>query len=138
VPFVAVVQTAPDGQRQFVRLRQQAFTAEEVSVFAARSIDSSATVCCDGLWPFGAAQIVGADPGRVVTGGGKAGTQLPQLNSWRTTGRWGFLKGPLSGAYNSFEPLLGSDKLLARELVLMAVEMGVDGRSYAGAASTGQ
>ncbi len=61
VPFVAAVQTTPDGQPQFVCLRQQPFTHEEVSVFAARSIAPSATVVSDGLWCFSAVQMVGAD-----------------------------------------------------------------------------
>jgi len=42
VPFVAAVQTTPDGQPQFVCLRHQPFTHEEVAVFAARSIAPSA------------------------------------------------------------------------------------------------
>ena len=84
VPFVAAVQTTPDGQPQFVCLRQQPFTHEEVSVFAARSIAPSATVISDGLWCFGAVQIVGADHERVVTGGGKASTKLPQFKAINT------------------------------------------------------
>ena len=65
VPFVAAVQTTPEGQPQFVCLRQQPFTHEEVATFAARSIAPSATVISDGLWCFGAVQMVGADHGRV-------------------------------------------------------------------------
>jgi hypothetical protein len=38
VLFVAAVQTTPNGQPQFVCLRQQPFTQEQVAVFAARSI----------------------------------------------------------------------------------------------------
>ena len=52
VPFVAAVQTTPDGQPQFVCLRQQPFTTEEVAVFAAHSIAPTATVVSDGLWCF--------------------------------------------------------------------------------------
>src|SRR4030095_11474354 len=70
VPFVAAVQTPPDGQPQFVCLRQQPFTHEEVSVFAARSIAPSATVISHGLRCFGAVQVVGGDYERVVTRGG--------------------------------------------------------------------
>ena len=44
IPFVAAVHTTPYGQPQFVCLRQQPFTHEEVAVFAARSIAPSATV----------------------------------------------------------------------------------------------
>ena len=50
-----------DGQPQFVCLRQQPFTLEEMLVFAARSIVPSAAVISDGLWCFGAVHIVGAD-----------------------------------------------------------------------------
>ena len=61
VPFVAAVKTEPDGQPHFVCLRRQPFTIEEVAVFAARSIAPSATVNSDGLWRFGAVQIVGSN-----------------------------------------------------------------------------
>lgn len=61
IPFAAAVQTTPDGQPQLVCLRQQSFTHEEVAVFAAHSIALPATVVSDGLWCFGAVQIVGAD-----------------------------------------------------------------------------
>ena len=67
MPFVAAVQTTPDGQPQFVCLRQQPFAHEEVAVLAARSIAPSAIVISDGLWCFGAVQIVGADYERMVT-----------------------------------------------------------------------
>jgi len=101
VPFVAAVQTTPDGQPQFVCLRQQPFTHEEVAVFAARSIAPSATVVSDGLWCFGAVQIVGADHERVVTGGGKASTKLPQFKAINIF--LGNLKRSLSGTYHAFD-----------------------------------
>ena len=101
VPFVAAVQTTPDGQPQFVCLRQQPFTNEEVAVFAARSIAPSATVVSDGLWCFGAVQIVGAEHERVVTGGGKASTATPQLRAVNTF--LGNLKRSLGGTYHAFD-----------------------------------
>lgn len=101
VPFVAAVQTTPDGQSQFVCLRQQPFTTEEVAVFAARSIAPSATVVSDGLWCFGAVQIVGAEHERVVTGGGKASTGVPQLRAVNTF--LGNLKRSLGGTYHAFD-----------------------------------
>ena len=82
-------------------LRQQPFTHEEVAVFAARSIAPSATVISDGLWCFGAVQIVGADYERVVTGGGKASTKLPQFRAVNTF--LGNLKRSLSGTYHAFD-----------------------------------
>ena len=101
VPFIAAVQTTSDGQPQFVCLRQQPFTNEEVAVFAARSIAPWATVVYDGLWCFGAVQIVGAEHQRVVTGGGKASTATAQLRAVNTF--LGNLKRSLGGTYHAFD-----------------------------------
>ena len=101
VPFVAAVQTTPEGQPQFVCLRQQPFTHEEVAVFAARSIAPSATVVSDGLWCFGAVQMVGAAHEPTVTGGGKASAQLPQFRAVNTF--LGNLKRSLGGTYHAFD-----------------------------------
>ncbi len=43
VPFIAAVQTTPDSKPQFMCLRQQPFTNEEVAVFAASPIAPTAT-----------------------------------------------------------------------------------------------
>lgn len=101
VPFVVAVQTTPAGQPQLVCLRQQPFTSEEVAVFAARSLAPSATVVSDGLWCFGAVQIVGAEHERVVTGSGKASTAVPQLRAVNTF--LGNLKRALGGTYHAFD-----------------------------------
>ena len=101
VPFVAAVQTTPEGQPQFVCLRQQPFTHEEVAVFAARSIAPSATVVSDGLWCFGAVQMVGADHEPISTGGGKASAKLPQFKAVNTF--LGNLKRSLGATYHAFD-----------------------------------
>ena len=101
VPFVAAVQTTPHGQPQFVCLRQQPFTNEQVATFAARSIAPSATVVSDGLWCFGAAQMVRADYERVVTGGGNASVRMPQFKAVNTY--LGNLKRSLSGTNHAFD-----------------------------------
>jgi hypothetical protein len=101
VPFVAAVQTTAEGQPQFVCLRPQPFTTEAVAAFAVRAIAASATVVSDGLWCFGAVQIVGAAHQRVVTGGGKASTQLPQFRAVNTF--LGNLKRALGGTYHAFD-----------------------------------
>jgi len=101
VPFVAAVQTTPDGQPQFVCLHQQPFTTEAVAAFAAHSIAPSATVVSDGLWCFGAVQRVGAEHERVVTGGGKTSTALPQFKAVNTF--LGNLKRALGGTYHAFD-----------------------------------
>ena len=100
VPFVAAVQTTPEGQPQFVCLRQQPFTTEAVAAFAVRAMAPSASVVSDGLWCFGAVQIVGAAHARAVTGGGKANTALPQFRAVNTF--LGNLKRALGGTYHAF------------------------------------
>lgn len=99
--FIAAVQTTPAGQPQFACLRQQPFTTEQAAVFAARSIAPSATVVSDGLWCFGAVQIVRAAHERVVTGGGKASTGLPLFRAVNTF--LGNLKRALGGTYHAFD-----------------------------------
>ena len=101
VPFIAAVQTTPDGQPQFVCLRPQPFTNEEVAIFAAHSIAPTATVVSDGLWCFGAVKIVGAEHERVVTGGGKSSARLPQFRAVNTF--LGNLKRSLGGTYHAFD-----------------------------------
>ena len=101
VPFVAAVQTTPDGQPQFICLRQQPFTIEEMGAFAAHSIAPSATVVSDGLWCFRAVQIVGAEHERVITGSHKASVELPQFRAINIF--LGNLKRSLSGTYHSFD-----------------------------------
>jgi hypothetical protein len=81
IPFIAAVQTTPDGQPIVACLRQQPHTAEEVAVFAAQHLATSATVVSDGLWCFRATQIVGAEHERVVTGGGRQSVKLPQFRA---------------------------------------------------------
>ncbi len=101
VPFVAVVQTTPEGQPVLACLRQQPHTEQEVAVFAASHIAPTATVVSDGLWCFGAVGLVGTDRERHVTGGGKASVKLPQFSAVNTM--LGNLKTALSGTYHSFD-----------------------------------
>jgi ribosomal protein L37AE/L43A len=100
VPIVAAVQTTRDGKPITACLRQQPHTAEEVAIFAAQHIATSATVVSDGLWCFRAAAIVGAGHERVVTGGGKASVNLPQFKAVNTL--LGNLKTAISGTYHAF------------------------------------
>jgi len=60
VPIVAAVQTTPEGQPIAACLRQQPHTEQEVAVFAAAHLATSATVITDGLSCFQATTIVGA------------------------------------------------------------------------------
>ena len=97
MPFVAAVQTTPQGHPQFVCLRPQPFTREAVAEFAARSLAPSACVVSDGLWCFGAVQLIGATHERVGTGGGRASVSLPQFRAINTF--LGNLKRSLGGTY---------------------------------------
>ncbi|MBI2754351.1 MAG: IS1595 family transposase [Betaproteobacteria bacterium] len=101
VSFVVAVQTTPDGQPPLVCLLHEPFTTEDVAIFAARSIATAATVVSDGLWCFGAVQIVGAGHERVVTGGGKASTELPQFHAVNSF--LGNLKRALGGTGHAFD-----------------------------------
>jgi transposase-like protein len=100
VPIVVAVQTTATGQPIVACLRQQPHTHEEVAVFAAAHIATSATVVSDGLWCFRATTIVGAAHQRVLTGGGKASVELPQLKAVNTL--LGNLKSAIRGTYHAF------------------------------------
>lgn len=111
IPIVAAVQTTPDGQPIVACLRQQPHSAEEVAVFAAQHLATSATVVSDGLWCFRAAAIVGADHERIVTGGGKQSVKLPQFRAVNTL--LGNLKTAISGTYHAFRFAKYSHRYLA-------------------------
>jgi hypothetical protein len=111
VPFVAAVQTTPDGKPQFVCLRQQPFTQEQVGEFAARCLAPSAMVVSDGLWCFGAVQLVVADPERIITGGGKASVKLTHLRAINIF--LGNLKRSLGGTYHAFDFMKYAHRYLA-------------------------
>jgi hypothetical protein len=66
-----------------------------VAEFAARSLAPSACVISDGLWCFGAVQMIGADHQRVFTGGGRGSVKLPQFRAINTF--LGNLKRSLGG-----------------------------------------
>lgn len=94
-----------DGQPPFACLRQQPFTSAQAAVFAARSIAPSAIVVSDGLWCFG------TEYQRVVAGGGKASTGLPQFRAVNTFP--GNLKHALAGTYHAFDFVMYVHRYLA-------------------------
>ena len=101
VPIVAAVQTTADGKPIVACLRQQPHSGEEVAVFAAQHIATSATVVSDGLWCFRATAIVGAEHERFIVGGGKDRVKLPQFKAINTL--LGNLKTAISGTYHAFD-----------------------------------
>ena len=101
VPFIAAVQTTPDGRPQFACFAQQPFTTEAVAAWAAKSLAPSATVVTDGLWCFGAVKLIGAEHQPTVTGGGAASSKLPQFKAINTL--LSNLKTALNGTYHAFD-----------------------------------
>lgn len=100
VPIVAAVTASPNGKPILACLRQQPHTREQVTVFAAQHIATTARVVSDGLWCFGAVTEVGAEHERVVTGGGRASVDMPQFRAVNTL--LGNLKTAIAGTYHSF------------------------------------
>jgi hypothetical protein len=101
VPFIAAVQTTPEGQPQLACFAQQPFTSEEVAIFAAKAISPSARVVSDGLWCFRGVTLIGAEHEAIVTGGGKASAERSELKAVNTV--LSNLKTALSGTYHSFK-----------------------------------
>jgi hypothetical protein len=111
VPFIAAVQTTPDGHPQFACFAQQPFTTKGVGAFAAKSLAPSATVISDGLWCFRGVTLVGADHEPTVTGGSAASVKLPQFRAINTL--LGNLKTALSGTYHAFDFVKYAHRYLA-------------------------
>jgi hypothetical protein len=61
VPFIAAVQTTPQGKPVLACFSQQPLTSEEVAIFAAKSLSPSASVLSDGLRCFRGVTIIGAE-----------------------------------------------------------------------------
>jgi ribosomal protein L37AE/L43A len=101
VPFLAAVQTTPEGKPICACFAPQPFTTAAVAVFAAQSLAPTAQVVSDGLWCFGAVTQIGAAHERVVTGGGAASVRLPQFKAINTV--LGNLKTALQGTYHAFD-----------------------------------
>ena len=111
VPFIAAVQTTPDGHPQFACFAQQPFTIEGVGAFAAKSLAPSATVVSDGMWCFRSVKLVGAEHQPTVTGGGTQSVKLPQFKAINTL--LGNLKTALSGTYHAFDFVKYAHRYLA-------------------------
>lgn len=101
VPFIAAVQTTPEGRPLYACFAKQPFTSEAVAMWAAKSLATSAHVVSDGLWCFRGVTIIGADHEPIVTGSGKASAKLPQFKAVNTL--LSNLKTALSGTYHAFD-----------------------------------
>jgi hypothetical protein len=101
VPFVAAVQTSPDGHPRYACQSLQPPTNKAMAAFAASHIAPSATVVSDELWCFRASTLVGAEHQRIVTRSGKAAVRLPQFKAVNTL--LGNLKTAITGTYHAFD-----------------------------------
>lgn len=101
VPFVAAVQASANGKPILACLRRQPHPREEVAVFAAQHIATSAHVVSDGLSCFGAVTEIGAEHQRLLTGGGRASVDMPEFRAVNTL--LGNLKTAIAGTYHSFD-----------------------------------
>ena len=99
VPFIAAVQTTPEGHPLYACFAQQPFTKEAVAIWAAKSLATSAQVVSDGLWCFRAVTVIGAKHQVTVTG--KNSTKMPQFKAVNTL--LGNLKSALTGTYHAFD-----------------------------------
>jgi ribosomal protein L37AE/L43A len=101
VPFIAAVQTSPEGHPLYACFAKQPLTTEAVAIWAAKSLATSAHVVSDGLWCFRGVKIIGAEHHRTVTGSGKASAKLPQFKAVNTL--LSNLKTALTGTYHAFD-----------------------------------
>jgi ribosomal protein L37AE/L43A len=101
VPFIAAVQTTPEGYPLYACFAKQPFTNEAVAMWAAKSLATSAHVVSDGLWCFRGVKIIGAEHEPTVTGSGKRSSKLPQFKAVNTL--LGNLKTALNGTYHAFD-----------------------------------
>lgn len=102
VPFVAAVETTPDGKPVFVRFDPvKSFKKEDIAAWAKGALASSATVISDGLPGFAAVSDVVAAHESHVAGTGKKAAQHPKFR-WVNT-LLGNLKTALSGTYHAFD-----------------------------------
>jgi ribosomal protein L37AE/L43A len=99
VPFIAAVQTTPEGHPLYACFSKQPFTTEAVAMWAAKSLATSAHVVSDGLWCFRAVTMIGAEHHPTVTG--KASIKMPQFKAVNTL--LGNLKSALAGTYHAFD-----------------------------------
>ena len=99
-PFVAAVETTPEGKLVRLKLRRVAsFCSRSVSTFAKRSLDPTSEVISDGLACFGAVTDAGCSHQIVKTGSGAAAARTPTFR-WVNTAL-GNIKAAIVGTYRA-------------------------------------
>jgi len=99
-PFVAAVETTPDGKPFRLKLRRvDGFTGQAISRFALRSLEPSCTVVSDGLSCFGKVTDAGCEHQVIHTGSGAAAVKTPAFK-WVNTAL-GNIKSAIVGTYRA-------------------------------------
>jgi transposase-like protein len=99
-PFVAAVETTPEGKPVRLKLRRVAsFCSHSLSTFAKRSLDPTGEVVSDGLACFGAVTDAGCSHQVVKTGSGSAAARTPTFR-WVNTAL-GNIKAAIVGTYRA-------------------------------------
>ena len=101
-PFVAAVETTPDGKPVSIKLRRvDGFSNQALSVFAKRCLGSTCTVVSDGLKCFARVTDAGCTHQPTVTGGGAASARKPAFK-WVNTAL-GNIKAAIVGTYRAID-----------------------------------
>jgi ribosomal protein L37AE/L43A len=99
-PFVAAVETTPEGKPVRMKLRRVAsFCGHSIAGFAKTSLDPNCTVVSDGLQCFSSVTKAGCTHQVVVTGSGPAAARTPAFK-WVNTAL-GNIKAAITGTYRA-------------------------------------
>ena len=99
-PFVAAVETTPEGKPVRLRLgRVVSFCGASIAGFAKRSLDPACTVISDGLQCFASVTDTGCDHQAIKTGSGPAAARTPAFK-WVNTAL-GNIKAAITGTYRA-------------------------------------
>jgi ribosomal protein L37AE/L43A len=99
-PFVAAVETTPEGKPVRLKLRRVAgFRNTAIAAFARQALDPACTVVSDGLACFAAVTDAGCAHTIVKTGSGPGAAKTPAFN-WVNTAL-GNIKAAITGTYRS-------------------------------------
>ncbi len=99
-PFVAAVQTTPEGKPVRLKLRRvTGFSGQAIAGFAKRSLEPHSTVVSDGFHCFASVKQAGCSHQVIKTGSGAAAARTPAFK-WVNTAL-GNIKSAITGTYRS-------------------------------------
>ena len=102
-PFVAAVQTTPEGQPEKIKLQiVDGFRSKTIEGWAKKAFTPGSTVISDGLACFNAVVSAGCEHDRIVCGGGRASVEEVEFYWVNTV--LGNLKCALRSTYHSIKP----------------------------------